>query len=268
MYKLLLVTDQPTVRDMLESRIPWMAMGFGKPLYAAGAREAAALMEAQEVDAVGCSLPGEEVLRLDAFLDAQKPFLPVFELCNDAQRQLSLLYEARAVLNRLKADFSDEDYDAASMLTMQQDELIHSLLAGQVEDPGAFMRCMRLLRLRLDGEKTCVLYEIDIPRGDVYITEHQHAHVRLERAMRNNFFGRYEDGVYYASAMLSPRHIRLVCVPMIGETPGSREAFAARTDRHVQDGIMMMKEYLDLDMTVARTAWLERGLRELTAHPF
>ena len=268
MYKLLLVTDQPDVRDTLNGRIPWMALGFAKPLYADGAREAIALLKAQAVDAVGCSLSEEETRRLGEYLDQSRPCLPVFELCADVQRQLNLLYEARAVLNRLKADFSEENYDEAAMLTLQQDDLIHSLLAGQVEDPDALKRCMQLLRFRLDGEKTCILYEIDIPYGNVYITEHQHAQVRLERALRNNFFGRYEDGVYYASAVLSPQRIRLVCVPMISRANGSREAFAAQTDRHVQDGIMLMKEYLELDMTVQSTAWLEQGLRELTARPF
>ena len=268
MYKLLLVTDQPGIRDMLENRVPWTVMGFGKPLFAAGAQEAAALMRTQAVDAVGCSLPEEETRKLGAFLDENKPCLPVFELWENEQKQFNLLYEVRAVLNRLKADFSDENYDEAAMLTLQQDRLIHSLLAGQVEDPAALKRCMGLLRFRLDGDRTCVLYEIDLPHGNVYIAEHQHAQVRLERALHNNFFGRYEDGVYYASAVLSPRHIRLVCVPVTGAENGSRAAFAAKTDRHVQDGIMMMKEYLDLDMTVERTAWLEQGLRELTAHPF
>ena len=268
MYKLLLVTDQAGIRDMLNGQIPWTALGFVRPIYAAGAQETAALLETQAVDAVGCALPEEEARRLYAFLDQSRPCLPVFELCGDAQKQLNLLYEARAVLNRLKADFSDENYDEAAMLTLQQDRLIHSLLAGQVEDPAALKRCMGLLRFRLDGDRTCVLYEIDLPHGNVYIAEHQHAQVRLERALHNNFFGRYEDGVYYASAVLSPRHIRLVCVPVTGAENGSRAAFAAKTDRHVQDGIMMMKEYLDLDMTVERTAWLEQGLRELTAHPF
>ena len=268
MYRLLLVTDQPGIRDMLNDQIPWTALGFAKPLCADGTREAIALLQTQAVDAVGCSLSEEEARTLGTYLDQNKPCMPVFELCDNAQRQLNLLYEARAVLNRLKADFSDEGYDEAAMLTLQQDRLIHSLLAGQVEDPAAMKRCMRLLRFRLDGDRTCILYEIDLPYGNVYITEHQHAQVRLERALRNNFFGRYEDGVYYASAVLSPRRIRLVCVPVSGMENGSREDFAAKTDRHVQDGIMMMKEYLELDMTVERTAWLEQGLRELTAHPF
>lgn len=266
MYKLLLVTDQPGIRETLEKQVPWVALNCVGPLFAADAKEAIGLMEARAVDAVGCALPKEDERLLTAYLNERKPCLPVFELCADVQKQLVILSEARAVLNRLKADFSDEDYDEAAMLTLQQDELIHSLLAGQVEDLAALKRCLRLLRLRLDTDATCILYEIDMPQGDVYITEHQHAQVRLESALRNNFFGRCVEGVYYASAVLSPRRIRLVCIPLEGADITSRDALAARTDRRVQDGLMMMKEYLDLDVNVLRTAWLEKGLAELIVH--
>ena len=69
------------------------------------------------------------------------------------------------------------------------------------------------------------------------------------------------EGIFYAVSVLTPRHIRLVCIPMMNEAPESPESFAARADEHVQDSIARIKEYLDLDMEVHSSAWLS-GLRE------
>jgi hypothetical protein len=65
------------------------------------------------------------------------------------------------------------------------------------------------------------------------------------------------EGIYYAVAVLTPRHIRVVCMPMHGQAPETRENFGKRTDEHVNDSIQKIKEYLDLDMNVSQSAWLD-----------
>ena len=162
------------------------------------------------------------------------------------------------VLDRLHADMTDEYYDEEAMLTLQRDELVHSLLAGEQKDWASVTRELKLVRAHVSLDKPCVLYEIDMPQGDVYLSEHSgQAQERLESALRNNFFGRYVEGIYYAVAVLTPRHIRVVCMPMHGQAPETRENFGKRTDEHVNDSIQKIKEYLDLDMNVSQSAWLD-----------
>ena len=122
----------------------------------------------------------------------------------------------------------------------------------------AVKRSFKLIRSHVSLDHPSILYEIDMPQGEVYLSEHSgQAQERLESALRNNFFGRYVEGIYYAVAVLTPRHIRVVCMPMHGQAPETRENFGKRTDEHVNDSIQKIKEYLDLDMNVSQSAWLD-----------
>lgn len=262
MYKLLLVTDQADVQALFREQIDWTRLNCREPIITASAREAIELLNSKAIDAVGYHLTKQDALELVQFLRYGRPSLPIIEVHSHLNKQMVVLEEMRRMLDRLHADFAD-DYDADAMLMLQRDELIHSLLAGELYDGAALDRELKLIRARFDPDRPCILYEIDMPQGDVYLSEHHgHAQQRLESAMRNNFFGRYVDGIYYAVAVLTPRHIRLVCMPMQNEEPEEPESFAARADEHVQDSILKIKEYLDLDMTVSESAWLE-NVREL-----
>lgn len=263
MYKLLLVTDQESIRALFENQIDWASLDCRKPQIAATAEEAIALLNSSPVDAVGYYLSKPAAVPLIRYLRYGRPSLPIFEVCDQPEKQLPVLRETRALLDRLHADFSDEYYDEDAMLTILRDELAHQMLAGEIKEWPALERSLKLIRARLDMQAPCVIYEMDMPQGEVYLSEHQHAQERLESALRNNFFGRYVDGIYYAVAVLTPRHIRLMCIPMQSDTPEDPAAFAARADEHIHDSLQQIKEYLDLDMTVVHSAWLQTGLREL-----
>lgn len=263
MYKLLLVTEQKEIQDLFQHQIDWAAINCRAPLLAASAQEAIEMLNSKAIDAVGYHLPKDTAAPLVQFLRYGRPSLPIFEVSADQEKQTTILGELVRVLNRLHADFSDDYYDEDAMLTLQRDELVRNLLAGQVHDYAVLERELKLIRSRIDPARTGLLYEIDLPQGDVYLSEHHgHAQQRLESALRNNFFGRYVDGIGYAVAVLTPRHIRLVCMPMQSDIPEEAEAFARRADDHVHESIQNIKEYLDLDMTVIQTLWLD-GLKEL-----
>ena len=263
MYKLLLVTEQKEIQDLFQHQIDWTAMNCRAPLLTKTAQEAIEMLNSKAIDAVGYHLPKDAAAPLVQFLRYGRPSLPVFEVANEKEKQMVILGEVIRVLNRLHADFSDDYYDEDTMLLMQRDELVSKVLAGQVHDLDVLERELKLIRTRLDWARTGLLYEIDLPQGEVYLSEHRgHAQQRLERALRNNFFGRYVDGIGYAVAVLTPRHIRLVCMPMQSDIPEAPEAFAQRADEHVQESIQKIKEYLDLDMTIMQTLWLD-GLKDL-----
>lgn len=262
MYKLLLVTDREDIQALFRDQINWALLNCREPLITASAHEAIELLNSKAIDAVGYHMPKKAALELVQFLRYGRPSLPIFEVHSHLNKQMVVLEEMRRILDRLHADFAD-DYDADAMLRLQRDELIHSLLAGELNDWPMVERELKLIRARFDASKPCILYEIDMPQGDVYLSEHHgHAQQRLERAMRNNFFGRAVEGIYYAVAVLTPRHIRVVCLPMYGDEAEAPESFAQRADEHVQDSIGRIKEYLDLDMNVCESAWLS-SIQEL-----
>ena len=257
MYKLLLATDQEDILSLFRDQIPWGDLNCRAPYFAASPQEAIDLLNSKAIDAVGYRFSRPDGIQLTKFLRYGRPSLPIFKVCDGKEDQLAALRQAVSVLNRLHADYADEYYDEEAMLTLQRDELVHSLLAGELNDWEKVERQLKLVRAHVSLNQPCVLYEIDMPQGDVYLSEHRgHAQQRLESALRNNFFGRYVEGIYYAVAVLTPRHIRLVCMPMHGQDPQTMDEFGARTDAHVSESIQKIKEYLDLDMTVTQSAWL------------
>lgn len=262
MYKLLLVTDRENIRAFF-GQMDWARAGFRAPYLASGAQEGIDLINTKAIDAVGYLLPREDAMPLKRFLRYGRPSLPIFTVCESAGEQEKVILELRRVLDRLHADFADDYYDEEAMLTIQRDELVHQLLCGELRDWEAVKRSFKLIRSHVSLDHPSILYEIDMPQGEVYLSSHSgHAQQRLESALRNNFFGRYVDGIYYAVAVLTPRHIRVVCLPMHGKEPATIDALGAMTDAHIRDSIQKIKEFLDLDMTVTQSAWLN-SLQEL-----
>ena len=258
MYKLLLVTDRTDLSSLFREQIDWPALNCRTPYTAASPQEAIDLLNSKAIDAVGYRFFSMDGFALTKFLRYGRPSLPIFQICENCGDQVRMLRQTVSVLDRLHADYADEPYDEEAMMTLQRDELVHALLAGELKDWEGVMREMKLVRAHVSLDEPCVLYEIDMPQGDVYLAEHRgHAQKRLESALRNNFFGRYVEGIYYAVAVLTPRHIRIVCMPTHGQAPEEPEAFGARTDAHINESIQKIKEYLDLDMTVVQSAWLD-----------
>ena len=257
MYKLLLVTDRDDLRTLFRDQIPWGGLNCRAPYMASSPQEAIDLLNTKAIDAVGYRFFNMDGMALTKFLRYGRPSLPIFQICTDCEQQRTVLKQTVSVLDRLHADYADEYYDEEAMLTIQRDELIHDLLAGKIQDWDGLQRELKLVRSHVSLDEPCVLYEIDMPQGDVYLSEHRgHAQKRLESALRNNFFGRYVEGIYYAVAVLTPRHIRIVCMPMHGQKPETAEELGRRTDAHIQESIQKIKDYLDLDMMVAESAWL------------
>ena len=258
MYKLLLVTDREDIQAMFRNQIRWGRLNCREPYMASDPQEAVDLLNSKAIDAVGYLITKQDAMPLTKFLRYGRPSLPIFQVCADPDTQMVALKQLVSVLDRLHSDFYDDYYDEEAMLTVQRDELVHALLAGELHDWDAVIREMKLIRSHVSLDQPCVLYEIDMPQGEVYLSEHQgHAQRRLESALRNNFFGRYVEGVYYAVAVLTPRHIRIVCMPMHGQEPETPEALGARTDAHIQESIQRIKEFLDLDMEITESAWLD-----------
>lgn len=264
MYKLLLATDQDHVVSFFRDNVDWHRMGYHHPYIVSNAQEAVAALESKAIDAVGWLLPKEESQKLNRYLRYGRPSMPVFDVKEDGEEQTAILRELLRVMDKLHGDYYDEYYDPETVMTQVRDDFIHDLLAGQITDYHYAERVMDYLRSRVDPKKNLILYDIDMPQGEVYMSERQDPVLRqsrLEAALRNNFFGHYVDGVCYGVAVLGPRHIRVAAIPVEGSDEGI-DAFRTRVAGHVDQTLDMVKSYLELDMNIAGVQVLE-NIREL-----
>ncbi len=258
MYKLLLATDRDDIASQFK-KIDWPSLGFHEPLYAADPEEAIRLLQTKGLDAVGFYFLDREAKLLSSYLHTERPSLPVYSVSEDLQQQQVIILELRSVLNRLHSDMADTPYDDDAMRLMMRDELVHSLLCGEIVDFSVVERQLKLIRSHVSSTRPCMVYELDMPQGEIYMSEHLHAADRLERALRNNFFGRYVDHIFYAIAVLTPRHIRLAAVPEAGLEQDLAD-YERRANEHVAQSIEMIKEYLNLDINVEESGMI-RSLR-------
>ncbi len=248
MYKILLATDREQIRSLFH-RQTWPFLGFSEPLYAGDSAKAISLLNSKAIDAIGFYFDAPMADELTKFLHYERPSLPVFMVCEDEEKQRTVLREMASVLNKMHSDMADAPYDDEMMRNMLRDELMHRLLSGEVEDFSVAERQLKLIRSHLSMTRPCKVYELDMPQGEVYVSEHTNAMERLERALRNNFFGRYVDRIYYAVAVLTPRYIRVAALPQAGIDQEQHD-FEARADSHVSESLGMIKEYLNLDIDI------------------
>ncbi len=253
MYKLLLATDVSEINELVQKDIDWMQRGFKPPVLASTVDEAVSLLSVSDFDAVGFRFAHEDTARLEKYLEEKRPTLPIFNIRSAADRQLVILKDLRHLLNRLHADFADEVYDDEALMSLVQDEMTHSLLAGEITKKSVMVNWLHMLRAHMDPERTCMLFEIDMPQGEVYLSDRwHHGQERLENALRSNFFGRYADNIYYAVAVLTNRHIRLAAIPAL-TLKADDSAFCQSAAAHVDNSLLLIKEYLDLDLRIVDT---------------
>ena len=255
MYKLLLATDQEVIRQAFQE-YPWNRMGFHAPLIVSSSEEAIDALNSHAIDAVGYYFEKKNGVKLSSYLRYERPSMSIFSVTMDSEKQLMVLKELSEMMYRLHSDFSDDPYDDETMRTLLKDELTHRLLSGKIEDFAMAERQFKVLRSHISFTRPCMVYELDMPQGDVYMSLHYNALERLERALRNNFFGRLIDKVYYAVVVLSPRHIRVAAIPRAGEDQDLKE-FEQRANAHVEDSIDRIKEFLDLDINVRQCGMIE-----------
>lgn len=255
MYRVLIATNEPNVLDGLNASVKWQSFGFFPPAVVCTADEAIHAIETTRVDCIAYMLTSTEARKLSHYLNTRRPSLPIFELRRSLENQQRVLLEMRRVLDRMRTDMSDEELDEATVLAMLRDELTHSLLAGEITDERELHGRLQMLRSHLSEDKLCVIYEFDLPQGEVYLNSQWHyGSERLENALRSNFFGRYYEDLYYIVAVLTPRHIRLVVCQRDDTENEPEESLVERSDGRVFQVLDNIKEYLGLDMVMTHRA--------------
>ena len=253
MYRLLIATNEPNVLDQLNASVDWASLNFRQPMVVDTADSAIKCMESQRVDCVAYMLSSGEARKLSNYLNTVRPSLPIFEVRRSQEAQLRTLTDMRRVLACLHGDTSDEVVDEKTIMSMLRDELMHNLLAGEITSEKELRGRLELLRSHLSLTRPCVLYEFDMPQGEVYLNFQWHyGSERLEKALRNNFFGRYYEDIYYQVAALTPRQIRLIAAQRDDRENEPEDSLVERADQHVSQVLDQIKEYLGLDMVLTQ----------------
>ena len=249
MYKLLLVTDRAEVINTFLNVTDLKDMMFAPVTIIEDTQQAIDYLESHPVDAVGYSVNHTDVGPLHQYLVELRPSLPIFQSHEHDDTLRRELQRIRRFLDSLHADYSDDEYDETAILEYLRDELMHQLLAREVASKEEIKSRLKLARAHLSMDKPCYLFDFDLPQGEIYLADRWHyGRERLEHSLRINFFNRYIDGIYYAVAVLTPRHIRVLGCPRQGVRDMSTIDIGYEVQNHVENKVAEIKEYLDLDL--------------------
>lgn len=258
MYKLLLVTDRDEVVSAFEKVPNLRELAFAPITVLREPQAAIDYLERNAADAVGYSIRYGDVTPLRQYLVEQRPSLPIFQTHHHDETLLGELQRIRKFLDTLHADHSDRPYNEGEVLDYLRDELMHQLLAHEIPGKEELKSRLKLVRAELSLDKPALLFDFDMPLGEMYLGGRWHyGRERLEQALRNHFFGRYVDNIYYGVAVLSPRHIRLLACPKHSAPSEDQGALMQRVEEQVQTAINDIKEYLDLDLNLTRYSLIE-----------
>ena len=250
MYKLLLVTDREEVIDTFAKVQNLADMMMDPVTVIRDIPEAIAYLERNAVDAVGYSFRLTDPAPLHTYLMEVRPSMPIFQTHHHDNTLRDELVRVRAFLDRMRMDDSQEGMDEAQALQYLRDELMHQLLAREIPSPAELKSRLKLVRAQnISTEKPAYLFDFDMPQGELYLDGRwRYGRQRLESALRNNFIGRYADGIHYGVAMLSPRHIRLIACQSKGGKDESPQDCERRVRDYVEDKVSRVKQYLDLEL--------------------
>lgn len=264
MYKLLLVTDREEVIGAFHEVQNLQDMMFAPLTIIPDPQAAIDYMACNAVDAVGYSMRHADVSSLHQYLVDQRPSLPVFVTHHQGEALVHELQRVRRFLDSLHGDYADGEYNEQAVLEYLRDELMHQLLAHEIASPDELLTRLKLVRGDLSVDQPALLFDFDMPQGEVYLSGRWHyGRERLESALRNHFFGRDADAIVYGVAVLAPRHIRVLAVQRYETTPLGKDSLMPLVEERVQQAVTGIKEYLDLELNLQRYSVLE-GIRELT----
>ena len=167
MYKILIGTNREAV-VRASGMIDWANLDIQAPYLASTSEEAIGLLNTTAIDAVGMSFEGDTGEQLQRFLHTERPSMAIFPISTQPDKQQEYLTELRDMLRHMHTDYVDQALDNESIRVMVRDELVHNLLCGLLTDMDAAERKFKLIRAHLSFTRTCVVYEMDLPQGEIY----------------------------------------------------------------------------------------------------
>lgn len=249
MYKLLLATDRPEVMDAFGGVKSWEALGFKQPRVVSTAQAAIDSLKKHHADGIAFAFDEQAEAQLMNCLMTEYPILPIVQAGRNAGQVTDAVCELRSLLNRTRADFSNDSFGEADMMQLCRHDFFRELISQKVACKEDVLRRMRLLRSRMSPDKPCVLVELAMPEDDSFITGRWHyGFERLEVALRN-FFGVELNGMRMLVSVLPDERIYLLACPMLGEE--AVESISGVVHSHAEESIAHVREYLGLHLSIA-----------------
>lgn len=247
MYRLLIVTGNPEVRNMFEAMEGWESLGFKPPRLRENTQEALECMSRHQIDAIAMD-PSPALDDLRAYLEEKCPTMLRFPLASGCEEQEEIVRELGRTLRSLHADHSNAEYDLKSALYQCRERLLKTVVCGLVPTERELRRRLYVLNCFEKPDVPCVLARLSMDSDDPFLTSRWHyGSERLETALRN-FFGVRQDDMLLHVAVVSPQEVRVLCYPQ-GEEALREEAVRA----YVNETIRQIDNYLGLHMAIAET---------------
>ncbi len=257
MYRLLIVTENQNVNDMISAMQGWEKLGFKPPRLRNTAQDAMECMKKHAIDAIAVdNAPAFEELR--TCLDEQYPDMPMFQIASSQEEQMQIVQELSRLLIRLKADDSNDAYDAVSSMQLQRERWIKRLVSGMIPGQEALQRHLALYRFNMQPDLPCVLACLEMSDEDGFMSVRWHyGSDRLETALRN-FFGHGNSHMLMHVAVVSPEEVRVLCYPASSEFAVSENI----AYDYMQETVEQIENYLGLHMNITSVQRIS-GIREL-----
>ena len=253
MYKLLLVSDQDEVLDAFNQVGNWERLGFKPPHIRhdfEGTKDSLAKHHADGISIAVSSHEEEE--KILAYLQEFFPYVSIFEAGRTVGEVITYLNELNTLLNRIRADFSNDRFLETDMLAECRHEFFRRLMNGKVESREELCRNMRLLRSRMDADQPCMLIELEqsaLP-DDRLEGRWQYGDNRLELALRNTFGGDIK-GIHVLPTVHPDGRILILACPLHGLSPmPTGDALPEIMKIYVSKGMEHLKEYFGLELSL------------------
>ena len=254
MYKLLLVSDREDVLSAFEQVNNWERQGFKPPHIRHDYEGMLDSLSKHHADGISVSVKSDEENKILAYLQEHYPNVPLFQAGTTPEEVLRYLNELNILLNRIRADFSNDRFLETDMLQECRHEFFRKLMTGRINNKDDLLRNMRLLRSRMDPDKPCLLMELVQPAEadqDRLEGRWHYGPDRLELTLRNSFGGDL-NGIHILPTVHTDGRILVLCCPLYGvETAVAGDRMTTMLTNHSADGIAHLREFFGLELQIS-----------------
>lgn len=250
-YRLLIVTENQSVRDLFTAMEGWESMGFKPPRLRQTTQEALECMQKHQIDAIAVDNdPAFD--ELNRFVEEKCPAMLRFPIDQTPDVQWKIIRALDRMLGNLHADHFNDEYDLMSSLSHSQERLLKGIVCGLIPTEEELKRRLFMLRCSEKPNVPCVLARLTMDTDDPFLTSRWHyGSERLETALRN-FFGVRQRDMYLHVAVISPEEVRVLCYPVTED--GTLLESAVRS--YVKETAQQVDHYLGLHMEIAEVRLL------------
>lgn len=247
MYKLLLVSDKPEIRELYQHFSEWETLGFERPVVAADAQEGIEQLGRGRFDAVSSLLSVGEGKRFFAYL-SRRPEMLGMETARDEARLRREISCARRTLTSRDAVRRTKQVD--DVTRAMQPEFFCDLLRGAAYDSAKIDERLSSLKIRtIDPARPVCAASFRLPQGDYFLAEvWRYGRERLENALRN-IFEQVDSQMRFVLLIINPHHMRLIGLPV---TDLTAEDVYEKTQAHLARCGELLEQYFELTLTVKR----------------